>query len=74
LPWDVKVLRAGRRRPDRAAVYQSRQAFSATDVDLNEYPTGVVRRGVLLRGDHPLVAAHADMFVAAGDVADRGGA
>jgi hypothetical protein len=63
--------RANRQKPDPDQLYMAWQSFAAADADLDEFPTGVVRKGHMLRGSHPLVVARPEWFVPAGDVVDE---
>ena len=61
--------RAGRARPaDPVPLVEAVQSFASAWINehaLSDFPGGVVRKGTLLRADHPVVKHHADQFISA---------
>jgi len=50
---------------DPEPLVEAVQSFASEWIDLNalsDFPGGVVRKGTLLRADHPVVKQHADQF------------
>jgi hypothetical protein len=62
--------RAASKRADDAPapLFEATQSFASQWIEenaLDDFPGGVVRKGLLVRADHPILAAHPQWFIPA---------
>jgi hypothetical protein len=56
------------RTQEPAPLYEAVQSFASRWAEIHaraDFPTGVVKKGTLVRADHPIVEAHRDLFMPA---------